>query len=160
MRRWKRPLWEERTIIGYVSMLILLVILVVMFVSERWSIWWFEALGAIGLLLLRRHVRSGIYVNGSGVRVIRFYSSEILPWDQLAAVEVRSDDLIGRRAHPTVSGHPQILLRTTSGAIIPTKVYRGNTGRRNDFWLRPKTVDRLVARLRELHQQYVEPSPN
>lgn len=134
-------------------MFCVLVVLGVAIVSQGRSAAPFAALGGALLLLLWRHARCGIYVSGSGVRVIRFFGSDVVPWDQLAAVEVSSDDLAWVGAHPTISGHPQIVLRTTSGAFIPTEVYRGITGRRNDNWLRPSTFDRLVARLRELHKR-------
>jgi hypothetical protein len=122
--------------------------------SGGWSAWPFAALGGAGLLLLWWHIRCGIYVSGSGVRVIRYFGSEVLPWDQLVAVEVSSDDVLRGGAYPTrFSGRPQIMFRTTSGGVIRTEIYRGFTGRRNDNWLRPKKFDRLVARLRELHTQ-------
>jgi len=93
-------------------------------------------------------------VSGSGARVIRFFGSDVVPWDQLAAVEVTSDDVLRGGAYPTpITGHPQIMFRTTSGTVIRTEVYRGITGRRNDLWLRPNTFDRLVASLRDVHKQ-------
>jgi hypothetical protein len=120
------------------------------FVSLGWSAAPFGALYCAVLLLLWLQVRCGIYVSGRGVRVVRFFGSVVVPWDQLTAVEVSST------GWPIESGsgeRPQVLLRTTSGAVIPTEVYRGFTGRRNDVWLRPTTFDRLVAKLRELQKE-------
>jgi hypothetical protein len=119
-----------------------LVILVVVIVSGGWSAWWFGALGGVMVFLFWRYARTGIYVSGHGVRAARFFGSDVLPWGQLAAIEVSN------------SGEDtEMVLRAASGAVIHTEVYRGFTGRRNDHWLRPKTFDRLVARLRELHKQ-------
>lgn len=132
-------------------MLIDLVVLVG-FVLSGWPTALAGILCVAGLLLLWRHARCGIYVSDSGVRVIRFFGSDVVPWDQLAAVEVSSDDVVRAGAHPTISGPPQLVLRTTAGADIPTEMYRGITRRRNDFWLRPSRFDRLVAKVRELHK--------
>lgn len=142
MPQWKRAQRESRPVIGYAAVSSVLVVLVVVIVSGGWSAWWFGALGGVMLVLLWRYTRSGIYVSGHGVRVARFFGSEVVPWGQLVAIEV-SD-----------SGEDtELVLRTASGAVVHTEVYRGFTGRRNDNWLRPKTFDGLVARLRELHKQ-------
>lgn len=120
----------------------LLVILVVVIVSGGWSAWWFGAFGGVLLFLFFRYARAGIYVSGHGVRAARLFGSEVLPWGQLAGIEVRDS-----------GEETELVLRTASGAVIHTEVYRGFTGRRNDNWLRPTKFDRLVARLRELHEQ-------
>lgn len=141
MQRWKRAQREARPIIGYASISIVLAVVVIVIVASGWQATWFGALCGVVLLLLWRRVRSGIYVNDSGVRVARFLDTKVLPWDQLVAVEVSS------------GARPQLLLRTTSGEVVHTQVYRAFTGRRNDNWLRPATFDRLVATLRDLHQE-------
>ncbi len=139
---------------------ILLALGVVAIVPSGWWAAPFGALYCAVLLLLWRHVRRGIYVSGSGIRVIRFFGSDVVPWDQLAAVEVSSDDVLRGGAYPTaITEHPQIMFRTTSGAFIRTEVYRGITWRRNDLWLRVNTFDRLVTKLRALHKQEQQDRP-
>jgi hypothetical protein len=92
-------------------------------------------------------IRLGIYVSDYGMRIRSFTDWKTVPWHQVAAIEVND-----------LTPPPQIVIRTTLGGEIRTGVHRGYAGR-YEIGVPSKSFDRLVTRLRELHQQATGPDP-
>lgn len=143
MRRWQRPWRDIRAILYYPTLAVIVVQLVVTAATRRQSAITDAAYSVPVLFAVWRFMRTGIDVSDVGIRVTRFFGSEVVPWGQLDRIEVSADE----------AGHSQIVLRTTSGAEVETRVYRGYPWSNTAVWLRPNNFERLVGRLRELHNQ-------
>lgn len=143
MRQWQRPWRDIRAILYYPTLAVIVLQLVITVATRRQSAVTDAAYSVPVLFVVWRFMHAGIDVSDTGIRVTRFFGSEVVPWEQLDRIEVSADE----------AGHSQIVLRTTSGAEVETRVYRGYPWSNGAVWLRPNNFERLVGRLRELHNQ-------
>ena len=147
MGQWRRPWRDLRARFLYVATAIGLVSFVGATADQvghsTWNAVYCGALGLISVPALWCSARCGIDVSETGVRVTRLLGRDVVPWSELAAVEVAKFDVV-----------PEIVLRHPSGTQLRTSVYRDCPRIRWVVWLYPDNFDRLVADLRRMHRQH------
>jgi hypothetical protein len=111
-----------------------------------WSVFWIALSAFTILYLIRRMLRTGVFVSHAGIRVRWTWRTQTVPWEHLAQVG----------ATLTPFGYA-ITLVTTFGDQITAPIYRGWIGDRYNAALRPKTFDRLLLRLQALHASAAQP---
>jgi hypothetical protein len=145
MRRWKRPRREWRAIIGYPMFAALAVgCLVALVRAGAHPYDWFVVPGfLIGLAMLWHMIRLGIYVSNFGIRVIRVLSlQETVAWHEIAMIDVGD------------SPRRELVIRTLAGEEVRTDMVRCNySSSVGQTSVPPKSFDRMVMRLRDLHDQ-------
>jgi hypothetical protein len=143
MGKWRSPIRDLRRVVGYPLLAAIAVVCVVAFAVHirSASAWIGLALVPLVLAVAWRVMSIGIYMNESGLLVVREFRTITVPWEQVAAIEVDSD---------------RIVLHTRSGTEIRTDVRRGWVSSRYDFslTLRPKTFDRVLTVLRSSHARH------
>src|ERR1044071_1196276 len=134
VRRWKRPRREFRSIIGYPTMVVLGVFLLVVLIknSADRALWLALPLFGLGFALIWFVIRLGIYISDYGIRVISIRDWKTVPWQQVAAIEV-SD-----------YAPPELLVRTTLGHVIHTAMYRAYFMGGYEIGVPPASFDRMV----------------
>src|SRR5690348_7129687 len=111
MRRWKRPWQDLRLILGFPLLANIVLLLVCAVIAQGWPAAAFSVPIVVGVVLLWRHIRSGIDVSEAGIRIRRFFRTNVVPWGHIAAVEV------------SAATRPQIVLRLIYGPDVLTYVY-------------------------------------
>jgi hypothetical protein len=105
------------------------------------------AVAILAVVMIWRQIRLGVYVGSPGIKVIRYIRTIVVPWTDVAAVEVLE------------TANPELAIQTRSGEPVRTGIYRGHLSRWGAIVLSPKSFQRMVDALRDAHERHRGVSP-